>query len=220
MNAMLETKAAEIVTEYGPFEGVEDVHGVTFDGERVWFAHDGGIVAFDPTTKKEVKRLAVPADAGTAFDGTFLWQIAEDKIQKIDPKTGAVVKTIPAPGKGMDSGLTWAEGALWVGEYRSKKIHKIDAETGAVLRTIESDKFVTGVAWTDGELWHGTLDGDQSEIRRIDEKTGVVLDKLVMPKGKLVSGLEAGKDVFYAGGASSGVVRSVRRRSGSGRKVA
>lgn len=216
MNAMLERKA-EIVTEYGPFEGVERVHGVTFDGERVWFAHDGGMLAFDPKTKKELQRLDVPADAGTAFDGKFLWQIAGDKITKIDPSTGAIVKSIPAPGKGLDSGLTWGEGALWVGEYRSKRIHKIDAETGAILRTIESDKFVTGVTWTDGELWHATMDGDQSDIRRVDPSTGAVLDNLVMPKGKLVSGLEAGKDVFFAGGASSGVVRSVRR---PGRKAA
>lgn len=217
MNAMLETKA-EIVTEYGPFEGVENVAGVTFDGERVWFAHEGGLVAFDPATKKELKRLGTPADAGTAFDGAFLWQIAGNEIHKIDPSTGAVVKTIPAPGKGLDSGLTWAEGALWVGAYRSKKIHKIDAETGAILRTIESDRFVTGVTWTDGELWHGTIDGEESDIRRVDPSTGAVLDKLVMPKGKIVSGLEAGKDVFYAGGGkSSAVVRSVRR---PGRKVA
>ena len=29
---------AEIVREYGPFAGVDRVHGVTYDGKQVWFA--------------------------------------------------------------------------------------------------------------------------------------------------------------------------------------
>ena len=36
----------------------------------------------------------------------------------VDPKTGEVLGSIPAPANGGDSGLTWAEGALWVGHYR------------------------------------------------------------------------------------------------------
>src|ERR1041384_5087743 len=104
--------AAEIVREYGPFPGVDHVHGVTYDGRHVF-------------------------------------QIAEDRIQKIDPKTGRVIATIPAPGGGGDSGLTWAEGTLWVGQYRDRKIYQIDPETGAVLRTIESKRFVTGVTWVE-----------------------------------------------------------------------
>src|SRR3546814_7288251 len=95
--------------------------------------------------------LAVPADAGTAFDGKHLFQIAEAVIRKIDPETGVVLGTIPAPGNGADSGLAWAEGTLWVGQYRDRKIYQIDPETGAVLRTIDSDRFVTGVTWVDGQ---------------------------------------------------------------------
>jgi glutamine cyclotransferase len=200
---------AEIIAEYGPFPGVEQVHGVTFDGERVWFAYDKGMIAFDPASKKEVKRFDVPADAGTTFDGTFLWQIAGDRIQKIDPKTGKIEKTIPSPGKGKDSGLTYAEGALWVGQYREKKIHKMDPETGEVLKTLESDRFVTGVTFAEGDLWHGTIDGDQSDIRRVDERTGEVLERLTMPKGVLVSGLEASGDRFYAGTKEK--VRAIKR---------
>ncbi|HEY1956130.1 MAG TPA: glutamine cyclotransferase [Polyangiaceae bacterium] len=202
---------AEIVAEYGPFDGVEHVHGVTFDGERVWFAFGAGMLAFDPRTKKETKRLDVAADAGTAFDGKHLWQLAGARIQKIDPETGNVVGSIPAPGAGKDSGLTWAEGTLWVGQYRDKKIHKIDPETGAILRTIESDKFVTGVTWADGELWHATIDEDQSDIRRVDQTTGEVLERLVLPKGKLIAGLEAGPDAFYAGSHETATVRAVKR---------
>jgi hypothetical protein len=112
--------------------------------------------------------------------------------------------------------LTWAEGTLWVGEYRARKIRQIDAETGAILRTIESDRFVTGVSWTNGELWHGTLEDDQSEIRRINPETGEVLDRLEMPAGVTVSGLEGdGAGVFYCGGASSGKVRAVRKPKSS-----
>jgi glutamine cyclotransferase len=205
-------KRAEIVREYGPFPGIELIHGVTYDGRNVWFARGEKLTALDPASGKLVRELAVAADAGTAFDGEYLWQLAGDRIQKVDPRTGRVVGTIPAPAGGRDSGLTWAEGTLWVGEYRARKIHQIDANTGAILRTIESDRFVTGVSWVDGELWHGTMEGEESEIRRVDPDTGEVLERLEMPAGVTVSGLEAdGKDLFFCGGATSGKVRAVRK---------
>jgi glutamine cyclotransferase len=203
---------AEIVREYGPFPGAGHVHGVTYDGQSVWFAAGDKLIAFDPASGKALRSIDVAADAGTAFDGQHLFQIAEDRIQKIDPKTGRVVATIPAPGGGGDSGLTWAEGTLWVGQYRGRKIHQIDAQTGAVLRTIESNRFVTGVTWVDGELWHGTWEGDESDLRRVDLRTGEVLERLELPPGVNVSGLESdGGDRFFCGGGRSGKVRTVRR---------
>ncbi|MFM0237192.1 Vgb family protein [Paraburkholderia phytofirmans] len=203
---------AEIITEYGPFEGMERVHGVTYDGQHVWFASGNALNAFDPESGKQIRSIDVAAHAGTAFDGEHLFQIAEDRIQKIDPKTGRVLATIPAPGGGADSGLAWAEGTLWVGQYRERKIHQVDPQTGAILRTIESNRFVTGVTWVDGELWHGTWEGDESELRRIDPRTGEVQERLEMPAGVSVSGLESdGSDRFYCGGGSSGKVRAVRR---------
>ena len=204
--------AAKILREYGPFEGVENVGGVTFDGESVWFAGGGKLNAFDPESGKTRRAIDVPAHAGTAFDGKHLFQIAESQIQKIDPKTGKVLATIPAPGAGGDSGLAWAEGTLWVGQYREKKIHQIDPDTGKILRTIESNRHVTGVSWVDGELWHATWEEEQSELRRIDAKTGAVLDQLDMPEGLVISGLESdGKDQFFCGGGRSGKVRAVKR---------
>jgi hypothetical protein len=109
---------AEIVREYGPFPGVERVNGVSFDGENVWFASGDKLNALDPESGKTVRALDVAGHAGTAFDGRHLYQIAESRIQKIDPKTGRVLSTIPAPGGGADSGMAWAEGTLWVGQYR------------------------------------------------------------------------------------------------------
>jgi glutamine cyclotransferase len=203
---------AEIVREYGPFPGVSDVAGVSFDGRCVWFAAGETLRSFDPATGEPVRSLDVAADAGTAFDGRYLWQIGEDRIQKIDPATGAVLSTIPAPGGGRDSGLTWAEGTLWVGQYRERKIHQIDPTSGAILRTIESNRFVTGVTWVDGELWHGTHEGNDSDIRRVDPENGEVLVRLTMPEGTMVSGLESDqRDLLYAGGGPSGRVRAVRR---------
>ncbi|HEY3634060.1 MAG TPA: hypothetical protein VGK95_03310 [Caldimonas sp.] len=205
-------RAAEIVREYGPFPGVDKVHGVTHDGRRVWAATNAGLVAFDPKSGEISRTIERPSDAGTAFDGTHLYQIAEARIDKIDPATGAVLASIPAPGQGRDSGLAWADGSLWVGQYRDRKIHRIDPDTGAVLRTIESNRFVTGVTWVDGELWHGTWEGDDSDVRRIDPASGAVLERLEMPRGTAVSGLESdGADLFYAGGGGSGTVRAVRR---------
>jgi glutamine cyclotransferase len=204
--------AATVIREYGPFPGVDRVHGVTFDGASVWFASGDRLEAFDPATGEPVRALDVSAHAGTAFDGTHLFQLAEDRIQKIDPTTGRVVSTIPAPGGGGDSGLAWAEGTLWVGQYRERKIHQVDPETGAILRTIESNRFVTGVTWVDGELWHATWEGDESELRRIDPQTGEVFERLDMPPGANVSGLESdGADRFFCGGGGTGRVRAVQR---------
>jgi len=203
---------AEIIREYGPFPGVENVNGVTYDGERIWFAAGDTLNAVDPASGNMQRSIDVAAHAGTAFDGQYLFQIAEDRIQKIDPKTGHVLATIPAPGGGGDSGLTWAEGTLWVGQYRNRKIYQVDPETGTILRTVESNRFVTGVTWVDGELWHATWEGDESELRRVDPQTGEVLEKIEMPPGVGVSGLESdGNDRFFCGGGKSGKVRAVRR---------
>jgi glutamine cyclotransferase len=208
--------AAEILREYGPFPGVDQVAGVTFDGQHVWFAAGDKLNALDPVSGKTLRSIDVAAHAGTAFDGQHLFQIAEDRIQKIDPQTGHVLASIPAPD-GSNSGLAWAEGTLWVGQHRNRKIHQVDPQTGAILRTIESNRFVTGVTWVDGELWHGTWEGGESEVRRVDPRTGEVLERLEMPAGMVVSGLESdGGDQFFCGGGSSGKVRTVRRpRRGS-----
>jgi len=204
--------AARIVREYGPFPGVDAVHGVTYDGHDVWFACGDKLNALDPANGKTRRSIDVAAHAGTAFDGRYLFQIAESRIQKIDPQTGRVLATIPAPGGGGDSGLAWAEGTLWVGEYRERKIHQVDPQTGAVLRTIQSNRFVTGVTWVDGELWHATWENDESELRHIDPRTGEVLEQLEMPPGAGVSGLESdGREQFFCGGGSSGKIRAVRR---------
>jgi glutamine cyclotransferase len=208
----MKTSAAEILREYGPFPGVDRVGGVTFDGRQVWLAAGDKLNAFDPESGKTLRSIDVAAHAGTAFDGQHLYQIAEARIQKIDPQTGHVLASIPAPGGGGDSGLTWAEGTLWVGQYRDRKIHQIDPETGAILRSIECSRFVTGVTWVEGELWHGSWEDEAGDLRRIDPRTGEVKEILAMPPGVTVSGLESdGGDRFFCGGGSSGKVRAVRR---------
>ncbi|MFA6262789.1 MAG: hypothetical protein WC760_15120 [Bacteroidia bacterium] len=212
MTLKTSVRAAEIVREYGPFAGVERVGGVTHDGHRVWAATGAALVAFDPASGEPTRTLPCAADAGTAFDGTHLYQIAETRIDKIDLATGQVLASIPAPGSGGDSGLTWAEGSLWVGQYRDRKIHQIDPANGTVIRTIESNRFVTGVTWVDGELWHATWEAEESDLRRIDPANGTVLERLEMPAGTCISGLESdGADLFYCGGGGSGKVRAVRR---------
>jgi glutamine cyclotransferase len=203
---------AKIISEYGPFPGVDSVGGVTYDGERVWFAGGDTLAAFDPASGEASRTIDVAAHAGTAFDGQHLFQIAESRIQKIDPTTGRVLSTIPAPGAGGDSGLAWAEGTLWVGQYRERKIHQVDPDTGAILRTIACDRFVTGVTWVDGELWHGTWEGDESDVRHIDPATGEVLESLQMPPGTGVSGLESDGDKrFFCGGGRSGKVTVIKK---------
>jgi streptogramin lyase len=200
------------VREYGPFAGADRINGVTHDGEHIWAAAGAQLLAIDKQAGTVARTLDLACDAGCAFDGKHLYQIAEARIDKIDPASGEVLASIPAPGQGGDSGLAWAEGSLWVGHYRDRMIHRIDPATGAILRTIESNRHVTGVTWVDGELWHGTWDGDDSEIRHIDPASGAVLERLEMPPGTGVSGMESdGAGLFYCGGGSSGKVRAVRR---------
>jgi glutamine cyclotransferase len=203
---------AEVLQEYGPFANADQVHGLTFDGRHVWFASGDKLNALDPASGQIVRAIDVAAHAGTAFDGRYLFQIAEDRIRKIDPDTGEVLSSIPAPGAGGDSGLAWAEGSLWVGQHRGRKIHQIDPETGVILRTIESNRLVTGVSWIDGDLWHATWDDDGSDVRRIDAKTGEILEKLDMPADTGVSGLESdGGERFFCGGGATGKIRAIRR---------
>jgi hypothetical protein len=202
---------AEIVREYGPF-GEGGVHGVTFDGKLVWFARDHELVAFDPETEKVVRRLDVPADAGTAFDGEHLYQLAEAEILVIQPADGRIVRKIPAPGKGLDSGMAWADGYLWVGQYRAAKIHQIDAKTGEIVKTLSSDRFVTGVSCVDGALWHGVSDdGGPPELRRL-AADGSIEETLTVNGATHVAGVESDrKGAFWCGG-EAGKLRLVRKK--------
>ncbi len=217
----MKRSTAEIIQEFGPFPGADRVHGVSYDGQSVWFASGDKLNAFDPSSGEMQRSIDVASHAGTAFDGKHLYQIAEDRIQKINPKTGSVIGTIPAPGGGGDSGLAWAEGTLWVGQYRARKIYQVDPDTGAILRTIESNRFVTGVTWVEGELWHATWEGEESDLRRVDPRTGEVLEILEMPRGVHVSGLESdGAGQFFCGGEKTGKIRAVRRpRRGAERRA-
>jgi len=208
----MKTSTAKILREYGPFEGVDAVHGLTFDGRHVWFATGGALKALDTDSGSAAQSIDVAADAGTAFDGKHLFQIADGHIQRIDPATGSVIATIPAPSSDGNSGLAWAEGSLWVGQYRDRLIHQVDPATGKVLRTITSNRYVTGVTWVDGEFWHGTWEDGTSDLRRLDPETGEVLETIDMPPETAVSGLESnGEDRFFCGGSSSGLIRVVAR---------
>jgi glutamine cyclotransferase len=205
-------EVADVVREYGPFPGADHVHGVTFDGRHVWFGAGGALLAFDPASGTVQRSIAVATSAGTAFDGRHLYAIDRDRIKIIDPESGRVLATILVPGGGRPSGLAWAEGSLWVGQHEERRIHQVDPETGRTIRTIETTRFVTGVTWVDGELWHGTWEAGESDLRQVDPGTGEVLRTLAMPPGMRISGLESdGGDRFYCGGGPSGKVRAVRR---------
>jgi streptogramin lyase len=210
--------AAFVEREYGAF--VEDgrVHGVTFDGEKVWFASGDKLRALDPESGELTRTLEIRGDAGTAFDGRHLYQLERGTISKIDPRTGQRVSTIPAPSLAGASGMAWAEGSLWVGCFGDRKILELDPETGKVLSEVVSDRHVTGVSFSNGELWHATQENERSELRRVDRKTSEVLEQLELPPGIVVSGLEAdGHGRFFCGGGTSGKQRVVKRPASSGR---
>ena len=205
---------AEVVRAFNPCGDDRQIHGVTFDGKRVWFARDNELIAFDPVSEKIVHRLDVPnANAGTAFDGEHLYQIAKGEILVVDPESGTVLRKIPAPGKGgQDAGLAWADGHLWVGQFKDSKIVKIDAKTGEIVKTLTSDRFVTGVSCVDGELWHGASGGDKKpELRRLGSD-GNVEESLAVPVD-FISGVERAKNGdFWCG--DKGKLHLVRKKAG------
>jgi glutamine cyclotransferase len=210
--------AVEVEREYGPFAELGAVHGVTYDGEQVWFASGDKLQALDPQSGELTRTLAVPCDAGTAFDGQYFYQLDQGRIRKIDARSGQIVSTLPTPVLAGASGMAWAEGSLWVGQYGDRKIIELDPETGKIKSEVVSDRFVTGVSFSAGELWHATQENDRSEIRRVDRKTSEVLEQLELPAGILVSGLEGdGEERFFCGGGKSGKLRVVKRPASASR---
>ena len=212
LTAQMSRTPVEIEREYGPFAEDGRVHGVTFDGHDVWFASGEQLHALDPERGELTRSLSVPCDAGTAFDGKYLYQLAEGRLLKIDPQTGQTESTLTAPHLQGASGMAWAEGSLWVGRFEDRKILELDPQSGKVLSEVVSDRFVTGVTFSEGELWHATQENQHSELRRVDRKTGEVLEQLELPAGVVVSGLEAdGQGRFFCGGGKSGKLRVVKR---------
>lgn len=120
---------ADVLREYGPFARVDHVHGVTFDGRRLWFATGTSPRALDPGNRKTPRSIDVAAREGTAIDGRHPFQLAEDRIQNIDPVAGRVLAAIPATGGGAGSGLTWAEGTR----------EQLDLPAGMGVPGLESD---------------------------------------------------------------------------------
>jgi outer membrane protein assembly factor BamB len=209
MNTPGKRKQAEIVRRIDVAEG-GPIHGVTFDGERVWFARDHELVAIDPETGRVVHRHALEsARGGTAFDGTHLYQLSRGEILVIEPETGKVVRTMPSPGKGLDSGLAWADGSLFLGQWSGKVIHKLDARTGEIQKTLSTDRFVTGVSCVDGALWHGAAgDGEPTELRRL-APDGTVEETLEVPAER-IAGVERTKDGTFWCAGDDGTLLLVR----------
>jgi outer membrane protein assembly factor BamB len=206
------TVEAEVVREFEP-EGGGSIHGVTWDGKVVWFARNDEIVAFDPATGKTVKRHSVPgADAGTAYDGEHVYQLAKEEILVIRPSDGRIVRRMPAPGKGHNSGMAWADGYLFIGQFRESRINKVDPKTGEVVRTFSSDRFVTGVSVVDGAVWHGASDdGKPCQLRRL-AADGSVEEALSVPVASIAGVEGTGDGAFWCGG-EKGKLRLVRRRA-------
>jgi hypothetical protein len=202
---------AEIVREYGPFPGATRSPASPTTAATSGPPRAPSCIAFDPRAASHAHARRA-CDAGTAFDGTHLYQIAETRIDKIDPGH--------RQGAGVDPGARQRQRLgpdLGRGQPVGRPVPRPQDPPDRPghrrhPRTIESNRFVTGVTWVDGELWHGTWEGDDSDIRRIDPQSGAVLERLQMPAGTGVSGLESdGADLFYCGGGGSGKVRAVRR---------
>lgn len=206
--------AAEVAREYVPIDDTP-IHGVTFDGKLVWFAREGEVVGFDPDANAVVRRFAVPlAGAGTAFDGEHLYQLAKDEIVVLRPSDGQIVRKLPAPGNGTSSGMAWGDGYLWIGQYSASKIHKVDPKNGEIVRTFSSDRFVTGVSFSDGNLWHAVSGNEEPpELRRL-AADGTVEETLDVPV-PFIAGMERTRDGDFWCAGEKGHLRRVRRKRSS-----
>ena len=82
-----------------------------------------------------------------------------------------LLASIPAPGHGSDSGLAWAEGSLWVGQYRDRKIHRIDSIMGDHLVSLITGADIIGATYgmaTDANDYLYLLDGTRNRIIRFN----------------------------------------------------
>ena len=203
------TSTAKIAREYVPLDD-QKIHGVTFDGKLVWFARANELVAFDAETDKVVRRFNIPgARGGTAFDGEHIYQLAGDEILVVRPADGRIVRKLPAPGKGCNSGMAWADGHLWIGQGPEAKIHKVDAKTGAVVKTLSSDRFVTGVSCVEGAVWHAASeDGKPSELRRL--ATDGTVEEALFVSCERIGGLEGTTNGSFWCAAERGKLLLVR----------
>ena len=209
----MKRSAANIVREYGPFPDVE---------RRTWrhlsTAPTSGLRpatqlnAVDPDSGKTVRALDVAAHAGTAFDGRHLFQIAENRIQKIDPDSGRCSQRYRRP-KAATPDWPGRKARSGSGSTATARSTRSIPQTGAILRTIESNRFVTGVTWVDDELWHGTWEADQSELRQgRSASRAKCLSRSTCRRASAYRGSSSnGGDTFFCGGGGSGKVRAVRR---------
>lgn len=209
------TTEARIERVLRPEPAVQAVHGVTWDGRRVWAAVGDRVLGLDPVTGETGGVIAVPAMAGTAFDGERLYQLADGRIRIIDLVTGTVEREIPAPPGGDCSGMAWSEGSLWIGQYDGREILQVSPADGKVLRRMSVGRMVTGVTWSDDHLWHGSWDGERGAIHRIDPATGALQETCRLPANVPVSGMEAdGEGRIFCGAGALGVVHVVRVAEG------
>ncbi len=205
-----------LIHEYGPFDGVGRIDGVAFDGTRVWVACGTDLRAIDAASGVEVRRFPIAASGGTTFDGRYLYQVSHDEIYKIDPETGQIVHSIPNPIPRASTGLTWAEGRLWLGHAHERKILQVEPETGVVLGVVRTDSYVTGVAWAGGDLWHGTARGDEAgALHRVDAATGDLAERVSVPGSFSPTGVSYKDGRFFCGGGRDGRLRELRRPFGN-----
>ena len=173
-----------------PVSGIEQVQGVTYDGEHVWFAAGDQLKAFDPETgRRALARCR--RHAGTAFDGRHLFQIAENRIHKIDPDTGRVLATIPGAGQRRRFGPRVGRGDA-LGRALSRPEDPPDRSRyrrDSPHHRVQPLRHRRDLGRR--RAWHGTWEGEESDVRRIDPQTGEVLERLEMPTGVGVSGLES-----------------------------
>ena len=188
----------------------DPIYGLTYDGDQIWAAQGQKLISVDPQTGQTTNEINTGCDAGVAFDGQHIWKLSGESIHKISKETGEVLSSIDAPGEGSsNSGLAWAENSLWVGQFKDRKIYQISPDDGKILKTINSDRYVTGVTWLKGDLWHATWEDEQSELRKINKNTGEVEESYRIESKKIITGLTHDNNQFYAGGGDSGSIRTI-----------
>ena len=184
--------AATIVREYGPFPGVARVNGVSYDGAHVWIATGDTLNAIRSGERQDGAQARRRRACGNRLRRPAPLPDRRRPHPDGRPRDRPRDRDHPdARRRRLGNGVGGRDA---VGRATSRrKIHQVDPETGAILRTLESNRFVTGVTWVDGELWHATWEGDESELRRIDPQSGEVLTQLDMPAWRRRLGPRVGR---------------------------
>lgn len=146
-------------------------------------------------------------------EGDKVWVTSDEALVVIDPATNET-RSLPVPvPDGSWSGLSFAGGDIWIGNYREGVLFRVDPETGEILAEVEVGPEAVSITAVPGAIWVRTQGGVTWEAQRIDTATNEV-----------VATVDGGNSIAYGHGSlwfgQRGADRIIRADPDTGETIA